>query len=426
MRWTPLVSMVFLAGCNSMPSAPSAEMSDNISGQPDGDQAGEVGLPISSHDVVDAVLGATWQVIAYNSASVSFATAFAVDSVLLASNAHVVQGVADILAAPDGVAVAVQHETGDIVYIVDMWIHADYDGELATSPDVGVFEVDATLPVTLDLASDSALQDLGIFDEVSLCGFPFDVTLAIDIPAIEEGEFRPRATCLNCEISSLRPFDASEAATPENTQLIQYAIATTEGTSGSALFDEFGRVVAINAGGTVDEAGLNRFAARADTLRDLLNLIDSGFVDPVVISEQQEFEPGEDDLPSDPTDDGVASSLPSDAELHAGLEGQWVMRLASTGDVWACLEFNAAGELVVYNVLCHYFESLGRLNHLDAIAPTVVEDGCIGVVFNYTLVNTAVVVLTGCFVSVDEFDAYYVGSDGFSINMILTRESFPQ
>lgn len=102
---------------------------------------------------------------------------------------------------------------------------------------------------------------------------------------------RPRATCLSGEITAMRPFDATVAATPENTVLIQHDIPTTSGTSGSALFDAFGSVVGVHSSRTLDDVGSNRFGVRADELVLLLGYVRRGELSPLPIVVQS-FCPG--------------------------------------------------------------------------------------------------------------------------------------
>lgn len=248
------------------------------------DESEPIGDVIDVEEVVDQVLNASWQIIGANDFSSIVASAFAVDDTLLATNAHVVFALAEVLAREEGIAIAVQHESGVAVSVSRMWVHPDFNGDSTTSPDIGIIETDLTLPVVLDIADQSTLEELHVFDEMRLCGFPADVTAVFDMLALITGEgFRPRATCLSGAISALRPFDPSVPATSSNSQLIQHDIATTGGTSGSPLFNDSGQVVAINAATTLDESGLNRFAPRADTLLDLMTMIDVGTVTPIPI-----------------------------------------------------------------------------------------------------------------------------------------------
>ncbi|MCH7873527.1 MAG: matrixin family metalloprotease [Planctomycetes bacterium] len=58
--------------------------------------------------------------------------------------------------------------------------------------------------------------------------------------------------------------------------MIQHDIQASRGTSGSALFDERGDVVAVHNAATIDETASNRFAIRVDLVRELLSDIGLG------------------------------------------------------------------------------------------------------------------------------------------------------
>lgn len=162
---------------------------------------------------------------------------------------------------PEARLVVVQHETGIYLELVRMWKHALYDPDnILSTPDVGIIEVAGFLPTSLPLADFDVLRDLSVLEELSLCGFPGDVSRI--------GEYlessRPRVTCLSGSLSALRPFYPGDAATDRNTFLIQHDIQTSGGTSGSAIFDALGRVVAIHNASTQDTTASNRFAMRID------------------------------------------------------------------------------------------------------------------------------------------------------------------
>ena len=234
------------------------------------------------------IQNATWIVIAVGSDGPSFltATAFGVAPDMLATNAHVAQGIIDLYSTnSDAVARVFQHETGDFREITTVWAHPDY-APGTTTPDVGLLKVDEEIPNHLALADADVLQALDVFDEVSLCGFPGSVTIGIDFANLltTGGDFRPRATCLRGTISALRPFDPSDAANPENTFLIQYGISTEPGVSGGAVFDKRGEVIGVHAWGLSSE-GEQNFAIRSDKLAELMAWADQGQVKGVILSD---------------------------------------------------------------------------------------------------------------------------------------------
>ncbi|MHC4234605.1 MAG: trypsin-like peptidase domain-containing protein, partial [Planctomycetota bacterium] len=251
---------------------------------------------------VEEAQAATWLVAAGSDYSFGTATAFGVGSDLLATNAHVVEGILAAAAEPNGGAIVVQHETGEMRNVTTVWMHPDFVSDaFAFTPHIGLLEVDEEIPSFLSLADTETVRSLEVFDEVSLCGFPGDVTLGIDFVGIFTGEFRPRVTCLNGTISALRPFDPGEAATAENRHLIQYDLPVVPGTSGSAVFNDAGEVVGVNSFGFFQSGGDFNFAIRADKLAELIESVTGG------------GPPGTDlaDLSAAPPDDGSPGTLPT-------------------------------------------------------------------------------------------------------------------
>ena len=113
-------------------------------------------------------------------------------------------------------------------------MHPEYDAnaQVLTTPDVGLLGVSAnTATEYLTLATQHSVRELEVFDSVAMCGYPGTVTLFIDIlnSLLTGGNLRPRATCYSGEITSLRPFNPSEPATPENTYLIQHDLHENPG-----------------------------------------------------------------------------------------------------------------------------------------------------------------------------------------------------
>lgn len=266
---------------------------------------------------IEEIQQAAWQILVCSNRVSGEASAFAVAPDLLATNAHVVLSVAEALRRPEGTAIAIQHETGVQVDIEQVWIHPAYeDSGIFTTPDVGVIRVSQSLPVQLTLASQEALETLAVGDELRMCGFPGDVSLRIDPISCDPGvELRPRASCLTGRVTALRPFDASAAATPENTQLVQHELGTTGGTSGSALVNNAGLVIAVHALTTGNEGGLNRFGMRVDTLQELLDGVRAGTATPLSL----EKVPGCSDLAYYNAEWGMGLNPPPDASDPVGI-----------------------------------------------------------------------------------------------------------
>lgn len=154
-------------------------------------------MPNSTPDIALSLSqSACYQVFWSDSVNVGVARAFAVSSNRLGTNGHVVLPIADTLSHANGWASVLQNETGQAYPISCVWVHASYDGNSSTTPDVGVIEVDGYLPSWLHLAPQEALYALNVFESLTLCGFPGDVFEAIDFTNLAPGEtIRPRATC---------------------------------------------------------------------------------------------------------------------------------------------------------------------------------------------------------------------------------------
>jgi len=224
--------------------------------------------PVST---TDEILGASWLLVAYacDGTVMARASAFAVGGGLLATNAHVTDGAAEIIRTGGRLA-AYQHESGLEVAVSAMWTHPSYTGTF--SPDVGVVRAVGLPPLpVLSIASSDTLHNLNYFDEVRLSGFPGELG-SIDL-------IRPRATMLSGHITALRPFDQSAPATPDTAMLIQHDMPTTGGTSGSPVLNSLGEVVAVNNSGSVE--GQSNFAVRADALSQLLGWVWSGSAFPL-------------------------------------------------------------------------------------------------------------------------------------------------
>lgn len=220
---------------------------------------------------------ACWQVVIYDAdhKPICIATAFAVAERLLATNAHVVESVAEGL-REGGSASVVQHDTGATFEIVWLWKHPGYKADDSIGPDVGLLSVDETLPAILRLADTEALHRISPFDPVRMYGFPGDVAASIDLDNFRVGPVRPRATAAVGIITAMRPFSPLQDATPDSSLVLQHDLRTVGGNSGSPILNDDGSVVAVNARGN-SELGLRiGFAIRSDVLDGLLRMVRLG------------------------------------------------------------------------------------------------------------------------------------------------------
>jgi len=152
------------------------------------------------------------------------------------------------------------------------------------SPDLAAFRVDAQLTGAPALLPRAFVTELRVGQPVGTFGFPGE--LADPETAV------PIATFKDGTISALRPYSArNENVTPENSQVVQHNLDLSGGTSGSAVFDHNGFIVAVNYGtamtviGDPEDAPENiviiptgnlGFALRVDEVWKLIDLIDAG------------------------------------------------------------------------------------------------------------------------------------------------------
>ena len=199
------------------------------------------------------------------------------------TNAHVLIGLVELVRAhPHLAAIAVQSGTavgGSGTYLlIDADIHPDYDGTVG-SPDLASIIIDGEMPVVLDLLPREHVTKLRVGQPIATMGFPGELGQAYRIA--------PVATFKDGTISALRPF-SGVSRRPEDTNEVQHNLNLSGGTSGSAIFDVQGYVVAVNHSGIesiVYDANTGRperigrslieFGVRADEMWAMVDLFDS-------------------------------------------------------------------------------------------------------------------------------------------------------
>ncbi len=256
---------------------------------------GAVDTPVEPTDSPEAVLAATWQFLllertelltegrgndgpeetGFRAMPLSAATAFAIDHDLLVTNAHVIESILDVLPFTGfPVLVAIQHRTGEIVHIREVWVHPDFDEALRLDrvPDVALLRTETLMPSILPLADVDTLYELAPGGDVTVCGFPGGVTEENTFTGFADS-FLPRATCLVGEITQLNPF-ADMTRSDVNNQSLRYDVPTRAGSSGSSVVNPAGEVIGLHsfAVSGADESG----GARSDVIGELWGMVDRG------------------------------------------------------------------------------------------------------------------------------------------------------
>ena len=139
------------------------------------------------------------------------------------------------------------------------WVHPDYDGTVF-SPDVGALLVDATLSHDIGLLPREMAEELRMGQPIGTLGFPGELGFTggaatrYATPTFKDGI-----------ISALR-------LRGSHTE-VQYNFDTSPGTSGSAVIDHDGWVVAVNHAGIA--TGSLNFGIRSDEIWDLIDHMES-------------------------------------------------------------------------------------------------------------------------------------------------------
>ena len=254
--WVAVIATAVLAACDRGPAGPQ----------------GETGLPGQTLDWSDTIADANLADSVYaiglygpapwdpgQTAFLFVGTGFSAhyDDVIW-TNGHVAEGLQQVLDAvaeffpelaesPDPVAVRSGTRVGgEGTYALDLesvLYHPGYDPESETggswTPDLAVFRIEASLPDVPQLLPRDLVTQLRVGQPIGTLGLPGELE--------ELYGTVPLATFKDGTISALRPYSPDEPAiTPENSRVLQHNLDTTGGTSGSAIFDHRGFIIAVN------------------------------------------------------------------------------------------------------------------------------------------------------------------------------------
>ncbi|MBL8029030.1 MAG: trypsin-like peptidase domain-containing protein [Fibrobacteres bacterium] len=200
-------------------------------------------------------------------------TGFAISKDKIATNAHVALAVPYALDYYEEmledtitlVACKALNSTSSAALIpLDKYVvHQGFTGLLA--PDYAIFKSPVELTDTVTRATDSELEALTTAEDIGTLGFPGETAFYVDrtfpVPIFKEGT-----------ISALHSFTAYGTTGSDKKYVIQHNFDLTGGTSGSAIFNRDGHVIAINnSGWTSVSIG---FGIRIDLLQHCLRRTD--------------------------------------------------------------------------------------------------------------------------------------------------------
>ncbi|MEE9333120.1 MAG: trypsin-like peptidase domain-containing protein [Granulosicoccaceae bacterium] len=209
-------------------------------------------------DPASFVIGTTFDVQG-REVTILLGSAFAIDDRLLATNAHVTNGVLDFARRFSSNQVqltrvsAFQSSTGEEFPLLEALVHPSYTGD-TRSPDVGLFVSRTSLPARLALATGQEASQLIRGDAVQVSGFPGDVSSQIFQVGYEPGISVPLASLFSGTIQAIRNFDERVVLDPPTLATIdmwEYSMDTSGGTSGSPALAN-GKVVGVHNSGVVD------------------------------------------------------------------------------------------------------------------------------------------------------------------------------
>jgi pSer/pThr/pTyr-binding forkhead associated (FHA) protein/V8-like Glu-specific endopeptidase len=203
---------------------------------------------MTGKDIVRKNMKAIYLVVAENAAQGArgFCTAFAVRKHLLSTNSHCVVAHDELKAQGSKIYVVLNRDTTKRYDVVKAVQHPAYHKPSTTiSKDVGLLRVDQDLADLVDLADVKELKDLEPGDIMYTYGFPGRLANVAS----------PDATLVQGVVGRVTKLDGQLGSFEENL-LIQHSAFTSGGTSGSPIFGQNGKVIAVNAGGYVEPGSM--------------------------------------------------------------------------------------------------------------------------------------------------------------------------
>jgi S1-C subfamily serine protease len=177
---------------------------------------------------------------------IEIGTGFAIGENTIATNAHVVLAMAEVLMGYSDQVEMVAVRNGGIVggtgffELGSFAVHPGYNDTTTNTYDFGLVTTKTKMPSWLEFESSANLKTLAVGMEVATIGFPGELSIAY--------AENPIATFKNGTISALRALNGA-VTTSTNGYFIQHNLNLSPGTSGSPIFNRDGKVVAVNNSG---------------------------------------------------------------------------------------------------------------------------------------------------------------------------------
>lgn len=230
-----------------------------------------------------------------NKPPIPLGTAWAVKKNLLATNAHVVEGILDTLQKLKEMNIEgatpyfLPNKSNNQSYeIVDVTTHPGYQNipvnaygkPPVNNPDLGVLEINGQLSHILTLATQDELKELKAGQAVQYIGFPMENLIGgnINLHSLI-------ATTQSGTISAMSDWWLGDSGQEKN-WLIRHDMGATGGASGSPIFNSAGHVIGlINAGNIIGQvsktkdgikvtrapsAAMVNFGIRVDLLTEIM------------------------------------------------------------------------------------------------------------------------------------------------------------
>jgi pSer/pThr/pTyr-binding forkhead associated (FHA) protein/V8-like Glu-specific endopeptidase len=175
-----------------------------------------------------------------------YCTAFAVRRRVLATNAHCVLAFETYRKQGFALSVVMNQEPSRRYAVLKVTHHPDYHKPQRTiSHDVGLLLLSGEVSDVVQMAELSELRELSAGDVMYAYGFPGRLA----------NPRSPDATLVQGVIGRVTKLDGELGVFEEN-KLIQHSAFTSGGTSGSPVFGQSGKVIAVNTGGYVEPGSM--------------------------------------------------------------------------------------------------------------------------------------------------------------------------